>query len=349
MNLELEFFSSEIPGNLARKTQVIATEGFDLDDDRFETRLTHSLKVGSATKKVVQNIFMRQGKNVDEEGNAFLVGMEHDIGHTAGGHETGGCLDKALKQRGFSVGFDDNASVLTVLERAGLLQKMSPAAIAGIVKYPDKLYPEHQYISSVIRSAIQKDSDLVGVPLKRTILCDIMDRVDEVIYTFSDLADAMVLKFVDQSHFENIAHMYGDSKAAKIIALVKAASAESSKTTCRALMAEAQDMMVDELMLSQSGNIEFSAKSLKTLRESLFKIEREHFIHSEKLQKDRLLFLSRFNRYVERILDENFTPSKKYAELIEDAIASQNTYEVMRLKRNMIQEASESFIYKEGV
>ncbi len=189
----------DIPMYLSKKTK-----------DSIRNRYSHSVEVGLGTEYVLAHVSRQLGNDVNL--NFFhiakIIGMVHDIGHTAFSHDGEMILDKALKEASksyeTSIRFNANLNNFRRIEKYALFDMLprdiKHYALASLVKRRKELseYPEYMYVKEYLTQAISIEEQYLrdkGIELcnstSKTILCQAMDIADENRYRVTDIIDAL--------------------------------------------------------------------------------------------------------------------------------------------------------------
>jgi len=188
----------DIPMYLSKKTK-----------DSIRNRYSHSVEVGTSTEYLLNHISRQLGNDIDL--NFFkiakIIGLVHDIGHTAFSHDGERILDKVLKKASVSldtpIGFNANLNNFRRISKYGLFdllpEDIRKYAFASLVKRKKELkqYPEYLYLEDDLTYAIGVEEKYLaskGIDISnttnKTILCQAMDLADENRYRVTDIIDA---------------------------------------------------------------------------------------------------------------------------------------------------------------
>jgi dGTP triphosphohydrolase len=189
----------DIPMYLSKKTR-----------DSIRNRYSHSVEVGLSTEYMINSLSRRLGDDVDLNffGVAKIVGMLHDIGHTAYSHDGEVILDKMLQEASSDfkkpLRFNANLNNFRRIEKYELYdvlpQDIKEYALASLLKRVKELgeYPEYSYLKIYQERAIKLEEEYlaskgikVANQVGKTILCQIMDMADENRYRVTDIIDAL--------------------------------------------------------------------------------------------------------------------------------------------------------------
>jgi len=189
----------DIPMYLSKRTK-----------DSIRNRYSHSVEVGLSTEYILNNLSARLGNDVDL--NFFkvgkIVGLLHDIGHTAFSHDGEVILDKMLKKASescdkplrFNANLNNFRRILKYEFYDNLPEDVRKYAFASLVKRVHELeeYPEYLYLKEYVEDAIALEEKYLaskGVIIKnttgKTILCQVMDLADENRYRVTDIIDSL--------------------------------------------------------------------------------------------------------------------------------------------------------------
>jgi dGTP triphosphohydrolase len=189
----------DIPMYLSKKTR-----------DSIRNRYSHSIEVGMSTEYILNNVSKQLGNDVNL--NFFkiakIIGLIHDIGHTAFSHDGELILDAMLQEASASLGttirFNANINNFRRISKYGLFDllpdNIKKYATASLVKRKKDLkqYPEYLHLKNDLRYAIKLEEKYLatkGITLhnttQKTILCQAMDLADENRYRVTDIIDAL--------------------------------------------------------------------------------------------------------------------------------------------------------------
>ncbi|MBD3789817.1 MAG: HD domain-containing protein [Campylobacterales bacterium] len=189
----------DIPMYLSKKTR-----------DSIRNRYSHSVEVGLSTEYMINHISRRLGDDVDL--NFFkvakIVGLLHDIGHTAYSHDGEVILDQMLQKASSSfekpLRFNANLNNFRRIEKYGLYdilpQDIKEYALASLLKRSKELkeYPEYIFLKTYQENAMKLEEEYLsskGFKISnqtgKTILCQAMDLADENRYRVTDIIDAL--------------------------------------------------------------------------------------------------------------------------------------------------------------
>ncbi len=202
----------DIPMYLSKKTK-----------DSIRNRYSHSVEVGLSTEYLLSSISQRLGEGVDLNffGVAKIVGLLHDIGHTAFSHDGEMILDRMVKEASKEfdtpVRFNANLNNFRRIEKYGLFdflpEDIKEYALASLLKRADdiKEYPEYSYLHEYRAKAIGFEESYLaslGIVIQnkqnKTILCQVMDIADENRYRVTDIID--VLNIYSKEKLAEILH-----------------------------------------------------------------------------------------------------------------------------------------------
>jgi len=189
----------DIPMYLSKKTK-----------DSIRNRYSHSVEVGIGTEYVLSSISRQMGDDVNL--NFFkiakIIGLVHDIGHTAFSHDGEVILDKMLRKASASfatpIRFNANLNNFRRISKYGLFdllpEDIKKYAFASLIKRKKELdqYPEYLDMKDDLDYAIGLEEKYLaskGIKIKnttnKTILCQAMDLADENRYRVTDIIDAL--------------------------------------------------------------------------------------------------------------------------------------------------------------
>jgi dGTP triphosphohydrolase len=176
-----------------RLKQISMAIDYRLDKDRKEDRYSHSIEVANCCEIMNDSISEKLGVEIDYKNVSYIVGLLHDIGHTAFGHEGEKTLGKYSQ-------FDGNANNYIVIEKNNILNNIKKEdrdyILASLAKHPGQLYKEQKHIKNIVQKEVKKEIEWfkrIGInmsEMKKTMQCQIMDIADENCYVVSDIIDA---------------------------------------------------------------------------------------------------------------------------------------------------------------
>ena len=178
--------------------------------DSIRNRYSHSIEVGLGTEYVLSAVSRALGNEVDLNflHIAKIIGMVHDIGHTAFSHDGEVILDRMLKKETKTydnpIRFNANLNNFRRIEKYGLFDilplDVKRYALASLLKRKKNLrqYPEYLGLKDDLYYAIALEEQYlkskgIGIQNKtdKTILCQAMDLADENRYRVTDIIDAL--------------------------------------------------------------------------------------------------------------------------------------------------------------
>jgi dGTP triphosphohydrolase len=189
----------DIPMYISKKTK-----------DSIRNRYSHSIEVGLSTEYILNHLSRELGDDIDL--NFFkigkIVGMLHDIGHTAFSHDGELILDRMLQEASASLSrpirFNANLNNFRRIQKYGFYENLPEDvqhyAYASLLKRVSELeeYPEYEYLKDYLTHAITIEEEYLaskGVIIKntvnKTILCQAMDIADENRYRVTDIIDSL--------------------------------------------------------------------------------------------------------------------------------------------------------------
>ena len=182
---------------LAGVTQVIDPA----KNARFDTRLSHTLKVASVARELATILLERHryhGPHMPLDPDVVeAAALVHDLGHPPFGHIGEAALNRALKIRGVPEGFNANAQSFRIVTRlaaapyrAGGLD-LTRATLDASLKYPftftvDRGGTFGVYLDDLNAYRWVRETDGDVSP---SLEADLVDWADEIAYTVYDLLD----------------------------------------------------------------------------------------------------------------------------------------------------------------
>lgn len=189
----------DIPMYLSKKTK-----------DSIRNRYSHSIEVGLSTEYLLNSVSRQLGDgiNLNFYSIAKIIGMLHDIGHTAFSHDGEVILNKVLLKASASldrpVHFNANLNNFRRIEKYALFDLLPMDirryAFASLIKRKKELkeYPEYMMFQDDLTYGIMLEEKYLvskGIEIKnehnKTILCQAMDIADENRYRVTDIIDSL--------------------------------------------------------------------------------------------------------------------------------------------------------------
>ncbi len=189
----------DIPMYISKKTK-----------DSIRNRYSHSIEVGLSTEYILNHLSRELGDGIDL--NFFkiakIVGLLHDIGHTAFSHDGEVILDRMLLEASSSLShpirFNANLNNFRRIQKYGfydnLPEDVQHYAYASLLKRASELdeYPEYSYLKKYLKNAILLEEEYLASKnihiknsVNKTILCQAMDIADENRYRVTDIIDSL--------------------------------------------------------------------------------------------------------------------------------------------------------------
>ena len=318
---------------------------YSLDRDRKEDRYSHSIEVANCCEIMNDSMSEKLGFEIDYKNTAYIVGLLHDIGHTAFGHEGEQVLNSISKEKGFS--FDGNSNNYIVIERYGILDKVEDKdyILASLAKHPGNLYSSQGHIKSMIEASVKEDKEFIennGLKadnMKKTLQCQIMDIADENCYIISDLIDS--LNIFSYREFSRIIRKEVNKRVAQDII-------SAMYTSKKSFVDKMQEYfyLFSENFTIENGVVVPEDKEIEEIRKSFAKINRKYVLGNKKIKKireqNKMVLKKVFSFYMEN-KDISLVPSKFYRKELSKA---KNKQEFLILTRDMLGSLTDKGIKK---
>jgi len=186
-------------------------------DSIRKNRYSHSVEVGLSTEYILNHLSVQLGNDVDL--NFFkigkIVGLLHDIGHTAFSHDGEVILDRMLQKASadferplrFNANLNNFRRILKYEFYENLPEDVKQYAFASLVKRVHELeeYPEYLYLKQYVEDAIALEEKYLaskGITIQntvgKTILCQAMDLADENRYRVTDIIDSLNIYSIEK-------------------------------------------------------------------------------------------------------------------------------------------------------
>lgn len=341
--------SSKVFQRLAEKTQVrFPTLG---EGEVFRNRLTHSYEVATSTQSIALSI-SKKSKNIrmlyhdiDYMGSLRAAALAHDLGVPPLGHDGSRLLSKMFKAEGLPEPFSENDQVLAVIEKNLVVSNHTKAST---IKYPEKM-PEHlaKVYHPLLSQEILRDAEhfeLFGIHLsdaKRTIACQLMDDGDRNTYITSDLKDFLSLGNSIPSRIvyemaEEQGLYYRFSELPGFIRMLES----RDKSHIESYFKNMRQRFNENYSLTSSG-LTVENEDLLNWREFLWDLEFQFYITPLRTDEHHLERMNLLSVMVNRVLKEDFCPSRYYAEQIRKSTTHED---VLRAKLKMLAEMTDWYI-----
>ncbi len=323
-----------------RLSQISLAVDYNLQNDTAQSRYTHSIEVANVVQIMNSNISLKLGVNVDKRGVGRIVGLLHDVGHTACGHLGERVLNNISKEYSEgNFGFEGNSNNYITIAKNRLLDGMDEDiknyVLASLAKHPEELYEEQAYLQAIIKKACLEDSLYLrenGFQLEKnltsTLQCQIMDVADENAYIISDIVDSMNLLSKDELRkifLKEIPVIYKKDFVDNIT---------KGKNAFRMFMQSIFIMFVENFNLNSKGVLAHVESEIEELRVALALINKKYVLGHKKIveirEKNRGLLLSVFKYHFEG--DGSDIPSSFYKRLF---FLAKTRNEQLKVIRNM--------------
>tara|TARA_B100000700_G_scaffold331722_1_gene467547 strand:+ start:26960 stop:28099 length:1140 start_codon:yes stop_codon:yes gene_type:complete len=336
---------------LSEKTQVLVPQTGR--EEVAKNRLTHSYEVVTSAYLMASNMAQQLDCSIsDIDYNNVLkqICLLHDLGHPPFGHDGAKYIDKVFKSRGLEEGFSDNNNNLVILDNHGV--DLRDEVKAGIIKYPNKLYPEQKekYVPILEKCKRNDRSHFskLGIMLKdqeQTVACQIMDEADRNSYTCSDLTDFFCLGHnIEISELENQIDLSDPQQLLLAKKMIEAVNS-GSKTYIKEFFRGLKNQFNANWTLTEKG-LTVIDENLFKFRESLSKVEFEHFIKPIRKEEFHQNNMHTLKVFINNILDENFGESSLYTDIINN---TKNKQTKLKAMRDMIGEVSDWYVINYGL
>lgn len=316
--------------------------------ENFRNRYVHSLDVAQSTSFVCNNISLDLGFDIDPYNHSYIIGLLHDIGHPPFAHLGEKLLNKTFKEMGLQEGFDSNNNNYIVILKEYPYLMYYKQILAGLCKYPDKLYSELQFIKEITIEEIKKEkkyfqsNDLDTKHKNKTFLCEIMDEVDRNCYISMDLCDAITLNYINpeivlslEKNFQN------DKTCLKFFKDLKIYIGKPTQRKLFDLFLNFKNSLNKNLKFID-GNIEHKNKILLDLRERLYnEIEKPYFFLNKQVLQQFDEHIIKYEKVLKHCINNNIFFGTTYKKLILNATSKQ---EKLKYFRNMFADMNDTFI-----
>lgn len=283
--LEIERFIL-ISKKFARLGQISLAVDYMHANDSAQTRASHSVEVANTIEIMNLIISQKVGFNVDRLGVGRIVGLLHDIGHTAFGHEGERILRRLSKEySNGNVEFEGNANNYITIQKNGLLATASKEVrhhiLASLAKHENELYNEQETIRDIFKKECRKDKEYINSNssfnvkfMNQTIQCQIMDRADENCYIISDIIDG-----VNVLTEEELAVIFRKELPLEVaeelcIALF------AGKNAFRKKMQKYHDLFCTNFTMNRKGLIVPECERIENIRQSMARINVRYILNS---------------------------------------------------------------------
>ncbi len=309
--------------------------------DSIRNRYSHSIEVGLATEYIIDSISKDLQINLNFFGVAKIVGLVHDIGHTAFSHDGEVILNKLLQEASRKLGvriyFDANLNNFRRIFKYGLFDPLLPKikryTLASLLKHPNTLYkyPEFAFLQNYLEEAIALEEKFlaqhnitINNKTQKTILCQAMDLADENRYLVTDIIDSLniyskeemkvILQEMIQTKlslqelakftFIHKKLMFAKDVKELLIALLEQES--KAKTNFQTAMNTISMAFNRNFYLSKNGALKAKSNLLDALKEDFKKIGAKYIWGSKKIKKIKKPFNESFAFVARYFLFENY-------------------------------------------
>lgn len=183
---------------LADVTQVVAP----MEGHGFHNRLTHTIKVAQIARRLAQRLLAQNDPEVITAHGGLdpdaveAAALGHDLGHPPFGHVAEQLLDRMLRDRGLSDGFEGNAQSFRIMTKLTVRSERHPglnltrATLNASMKYPWLRKPEELKFGAYLSEHDDfKFARTDSTPGQRSLDAEIMDWADDIAYSVHDLED----------------------------------------------------------------------------------------------------------------------------------------------------------------
>jgi len=321
-----------------------------LDKIRKEDRYSHSIEVANCCEIMNDSISEKLGVITDYKNTAYIVGLLHDLGHTAGGHEGERALNKMSRKYSHGkISFDGNSNNYVVIEKSNMLEGVSLSdqeyILASLAKHPELLYIDQKHIKEYIEKSVKADkvffteNGISSSKMNKTIQCQIMDIADENCYIVSDIIDSR--NILTTKELSRIFRKEFPRKVSQ--KLIN--SLYSSKSTFVSVMQE-YFFLFSENFTFIEGVLVPENKEIEEIRQTFAKINRKYVLSSKKIKevrtRNKLIINEVFNFFFKKENIEKI-PSRFYKNEIKKASSRK---ERIRLTRDMLGSLTDKGIKK---
>ncbi len=323
----------DIPMYLSKKTR-----------DSIRNRYSHSVEVGLGTEYLLNSVSRRLSRGVDLNfyGIAKIIGLVHDIGHTAFSHDGEMILDRMLRDASKAlpqpIRFSANLNNFRRIEKYALFGRMPREiqryALASLIKRKKelKLYPEYlilkndlAYGLSLEERYLRSKGIVVDNSSGKTILCQAMDLADENRYRITDIIDALNIYSKSKLSEILLRSISSEVTVGEIARYIQMDTSDAHVTVKQLLISlleqeshaktEFQNTMNSISMafnrnfyLDRDGRLVPENKALETLREEFQKIAATYIWGSKKIQKIKKPFKHYFETVADYFIDGDYNP-----------------------------------------
>jgi len=320
--------------------------------DTAQTRASHSIEVANSIEIMNYVISKQVGFNIDRYNCGRIVGLLHDIGHTAFSHEGEIVLNKLIKTKSKKrLSFEGNANNYITIQKNCLLDHVEKDIkhyiLASLAKHIEELYEEQGSLKKIIKKELKKEVEFLNKnglnvsTLNKTIQCQIMDIADENSYIISDIIDS--LNIFSKNELADILRKELSFKVSdKLIR-----SLYKGQNHFRRTMQTFHDKFCENFQLNEVGEIIPIDKELEEIRLNMAKISKKYILTNKIVLISRNEIRKKLHKVFEYYLDfknAHKIPSKYYRT---EFFKASSKIEKLKIIRNMLGSLTNKGLLKE--